>query len=107
MGISSHPELLAKSQELIPLFKCLGDEMRAEIMHALSDEGELNVNQITERVELSRPAVSHHLLLLKQLDLVEVRKDGTERFYRIKFKHALDEIEKWIHMFREQCTNLE
>lgn len=107
MGISSHPDLLQESQELIPAFKCLGDEVRAKIMVVLSDEGELSVNQITERVDLSRPAVSHHLLILKQAGLVEFRKDGTERLYRIRFLAFLEKLQNWIDMFKDQCEHLE
>lgn len=107
MGISKHPELYTQSQKLIPAFKCLGDEMRAKIMVVLSDEGELNVNQITERIDLSRPAVSHHLLQLKQAGLVEIRKDGNERFYSIKFFEFLEELQQWIDAFHDQCSHLD
>lgn len=106
MGISSHPKLLEKSYELIPIFKCLGDEMRANILIMLSDQGELNVNQITDQVSLSRPAVSHHLNQLKNAGLITFRKEGTERYYRITFSETLDSLEAWINMFRTQCKNL-
>ena len=106
MGISSHPELLEKSYQLIPIFKCLGDEMRSRILIMLSDQGELNVNQITEQMSLSRPAVSHHLTQLKNAGLVSFRKEATERHYHVTFVDTLGSLEAWINMFRTQCKNL-
>ena len=94
MGISSHPELLEKSYQLIPIFKCLGDEMRSRILIMLSDQGELNVNQITEQMSL------------KNAGLVSFRKEGTERYYHVTFLDTLGSLEAWINMFRTQCKNL-
>lgn len=107
MGISSHPDLLQHSIDLMPVFKCLGDETRAQILVALSDEGELNVNQITERVDISRSAVSHHLAQLKQAKLVQVRRVGNERYYSILFLSILHDIQNWVDEFQDQCKHLQ
>lgn len=107
MGISSHPEILECYRDIIPAFKCLSDDIRAQILILLSDEGEMNVSQITDRLDISRPAVSHHLAQLKQANLVQVRRDGKERFYSIRFLSFLETLEHWIELFRTQCTRLE
>ena len=60
-------------EECIPLFIALGDRTRLTILQCLFEtqttgEGRipgLNVNEITDRTSLSRPAVSHHLKILK------------------------------------------
>lgn len=44
---------------------------------------ELTVTQITEKLKLSRPAVSHHLKLLLDSGLVTVNQVGKERYYKI------------------------
>ena len=44
---------------------------------------ELNVGDIASRVTLSRPTVSHHLLILKRAGLVRTRKQGREVYYRL------------------------
>lgn len=41
----------------------------------------VRVGSITERTHLSRPAVSHHLGILKDAGLVAVRREGTKNFY--------------------------
>ena len=72
----------------MPLFIALGDEVRLTILDALARafrEGRtdgLNVNEITRQTSLSRPAISHHLKILKESDLVEIRQSGTSNYYR-------------------------
>ncbi len=75
-------------QECMPLFIALGDEVRLKIIDALSravlsdrPDG-LNVNEITCQTSLSRPAISHHLKILKDTGLVEVTQAGTSNYYR-------------------------
>ena len=76
---------MADSKELqelfhscMPLFIALGDEVRLNIIEALciaSQNGHtegLNVNEITRQTNLSRPAISHHLKIMKSCGLVEV-----------------------------------
>jgi ArsR family transcriptional regulator, arsenate/arsenite/antimonite-responsive transcriptional repressor len=46
----------------------------------------LNVTQITERLEISRPAISHHLKILRQANLVDYIRKGKERFYCLRPK---------------------
>ena len=87
---------MADSKELqelfhscMPLFIALGDEVRLNIIEALciaSQNGHtegLNVNEITRQTNLSRPAISHHLKILKDTGLVEVRQHGTSNYYRL------------------------
>jgi ArsR family transcriptional regulator len=62
----------------------LGDESRQNIILALFDtdcQTGLRVGEITEKVNLSRPAVSHHLKILRDAGLVQVRQEGTMNFY--------------------------
>lgn len=107
MGVSKHPDVLTEYRKMLPMFKCLGDEVRASILIALSDHGELNVNDLTEYVDVSRPTVSHHLLHLKQAGLVDFRKEGNERYYRSTFSQFFDDLENWVRIVREECSHLD
>jgi len=60
----------------------LGDPTRQQIVMALSRE-RLNVNQLTERFPLSRPAMSHHLKVLSHGGLLVQERQGRERVYRV------------------------
>lgn len=41
----------------------------------------VRVGEITQKTHLSRPAVSHHLQILKDAEILRVRKDGTKNYY--------------------------
>lgn len=73
----------------------LGDEKRQAIIIALLEnktcEG-LRVNDLTEATQLSRPAVSHHLKILKQAKLIDYRSEGTKNYYYLS--HDTTEINK-------------
>jgi len=73
----------------------LGDTKRQAIIVALiNDIGheEMQVTDLTDRLGLSRPAVSHHLKILRDAHLVEYRTEGTRNYYRLS--HDLQEITK-------------
>ena len=61
----------------------LGDANRRAIVEILSDGGR-SVQQIADRLPISRPAVSRHLRLLKQAGLVIDESHGTRRVYRLR-----------------------
>lgn len=63
----------------------IGDETRQLIILCLM-KGTfpgIRVGEITKRVNLSRPAISHHLKILKDAKIVNVVKQGTMNFYHI------------------------
>jgi DNA-binding transcriptional ArsR family regulator len=64
-------------------FEALRDSNRREILALLRD-GERSVNELTQALPISRPAVSRHLRLLKQAGLVAERPSGTLRLYRLQ-----------------------
>lgn len=61
----------------------LGDENRRAIVEILSGGGQ-SVQQIADRLPISRPAVSRHLRLLKGAGLVDDHADGTRRIYELR-----------------------
>lgn len=65
----------------IPIFTILQDENRQQILVMLCKTNRMTVNQITERLSLSRPAVSHHLKLMLNAGILSVSQSGTERYY--------------------------
>ena len=57
--------------ECIPVFTMLQDENRQQILMLLFDHKKMTVNELTDQLSLSRPAVSHHLKLLLDSGLRE------------------------------------
>ncbi|RRK10219.1 transcriptional regulator [Lactiplantibacillus garii] len=74
-------ETLALFKTGIPIFTMLTDENRQKILVMLCQVDKMSVSEITEKLALSRPAVSHHLSLLLNAGLLKVTKIGTERYY--------------------------
>lgn len=61
--------------------RVLADETRQEILKLLQ-EGEMNVQELTERVGLEQSTVSYHLGRLQRVQLVSARRAGRQKFYR-------------------------
>jgi DNA-binding transcriptional ArsR family regulator len=75
----------------------LGDPTRRAILERLR-EGPLPVGQIAAELPVSRPAVSQHLRVLKDAGLVNERKDGTRRLYRLE-PAGLGELREYLEDF--------
>lgn len=66
------------------ILTAIGDETRLHIMMEMMKMGQCNgvrVGEITAKTNLSRPAVSHHLQIMKDAGLIKVRKEGTKNYY--------------------------
>ncbi len=87
-------QTMSYMKQCSPIFAMLQDERRQEMMQLLFENKELSVTELTSRLSLSRPAVSHHLKLLLDAKLVTVRQEGKERYYRIHLQDALALLKK-------------
>jgi DNA-binding transcriptional ArsR family regulator len=66
------------------ILTALGDEVRQHLILVMMESGEctgMRVNDIAASTNLSRPAVSHHLQILKDAGIVRMRKEGTKNYY--------------------------
>ncbi|EPY13444.1 MULTISPECIES: ArsR/SmtB family transcription factor [Paenibacillus] len=81
---SNKEQVLEKFQQATPIFQALGDTNRQQIIILLLEHSALNVNQITEHMEISRPAVSHHLKILRQAGLITFDKQANEKLYSLR-----------------------
>lgn len=87
---------------LSELFKVLGDETRAKILYLLSEQ-RLCVCDIAAVLELTLPAVSHHLRLLKAMRLVKSSREGKMVYYTLDDEHILNLIrEAQAHFVEER-----
>lgn len=88
------------------VFVALGDETRQLILLVLLEHepNALRVNEIAQYTYLSRPAVSHHLQILKETGILQMRREGTKNYYSIyretpvfkQIKEMFEKIEKSI-----------
>ena len=74
--------------------KAIAEPRRRRILRLVADE-ELSAGAIASHFEVSRPAVSQHLKVLRETDLVSERRDGRRRFYRAR-PEPLGEIQEYL-----------
>src|SRR5215469_17443841 len=71
--------------DVMRLFTGLGDPMRLEIVFLLGERERLNVGEIAANFRLSRPAISHHLKVLKDAHVLKSEKRAQEVYYWLDF----------------------
>jgi len=69
-------------KKIAEFYKALGDEVRLKILQMLSEQ-EMCVCEIIDRLDMSQPAVSHHLKILRQAGLVKDSRDGKWIYYSL------------------------
>ena len=77
--------------------RALADPRRRAILALIHDE-ELPAGTIAERFDVTRPAISQHLAVLREAGLVTERRAGTRRFYRSRPAGAT-ELRAWLDDF--------
>lgn len=90
-------------RECIPLFQALSDPYRQDIILLLANNDSLTVNEITEKSSLSRPAISHHLKILRDNNLVSIEQKGTHRYYSLAIESSLELLKKLTRTVEENC----
>lgn len=76
----------------------LGEPSRRTILDLLRD-GERTVGDLVSRLDVSQPAVSKHLRVLREAGVVEARSEGQRRIYRIR-PEPLAELDRWLEPYR-------
>ena len=82
------------------VFQAIADPVRREIIDMLS-QSELSVNEVAERFEISRPAISKHLKILDECGIVTISKRGRERFCYVNQQNLIPAF-LWIEKYHKQ-----
>ncbi len=82
-------------------FKAMGDPTRLKILWALQ-VSEMCVCDLAALLDITESAVSHQLRLLRHLDLVMKRREGTVLYYRIRDAHVQRLIDLALEHVREE-----
>lgn len=77
--------------------KAIAGQRRRQILSLVRD-GELSAGEIAAHFDVTRPAVSQHLNVLKEAGLVRERRDGTRRLYRLR-PEGLAELKAFLEEF--------
>jgi len=77
--------------------RALAEPRRRRILELVRD-GELTAGEIASAFDVTRPAVSQHLTVLKHAGLLAERRDGTRRLYRARAE-GLADVREFIETF--------
>jgi DNA-binding transcriptional ArsR family regulator len=77
--------------------RALAEPRRRDILRLVRDD-EQTVSDIAEHFDVSRPAISQHLRVLADAELVTIRPEGTRRYYRAR-PEGLAELQEWLEGF--------
>ena len=80
------------------VLQALSDESRRTVLEALR-EGPATVSELAELLPIARPGVSRHLRVLREVGLVEARKEAQWRIYSLRLE-PLEEIDEWLGRYR-------
>lgn len=75
-------------------FSALGDPNRRRIIELLANRGPLSASEISEEFSVSPSAISQHLKILRESDLILMEKQAQKRIYAINAA-AMQEMEDW------------
>jgi DNA-binding transcriptional ArsR family regulator len=97
---------LAEVEGLSQIFRVLGDETRTKLIYILSLR-ELCVCDLAKVLNISVPAVSHHLRLLRAMRLVKYCRDGKSVYYSLDDHHIIELIRQaQEHYSEETCASV-
>ena len=82
-------------------FSALADPTRREILTLIASKGALSTTDISTNFSISQPAISQHLKVLREANLLGMDKHAQKHLYKINSATFL-EMESWIH----QMTNV-
>ncbi|MCR5107314.1 MAG: ArsR family transcriptional regulator [Lachnospiraceae bacterium] len=85
----------------VPLFKCLGSDLRVEILEMLSEEGPLQMSTIAENLNITPGSLSSHIKMLAESGLIDIKfgpgKHGLQRICSLVDEKILIDMESSIN----------
>ncbi len=77
---------------------------RLKILFLLGNRGRLCVGDIASGFKISRPAVSHHLKVLKTSGLVQTEREGQEIYYAVRIDSIIDTLRALADSLEHCCS---
>lgn len=78
------------------LFNALADPTRRTIIELLATNGQMTATDIYNNFEITHPAVSQHLKVLREAELVQIEKSAQKHLYSLNAK-TLHSLQDWIN----------
>ena len=91
----------AKRQAPAPVFAALGDKRRLSLVAKLSGGRRHSIAQLTEGTRLTRQAITKHLRVLEEVEIVRSVREGRESLFELDPK-PIEELKKYLDLVSEQ-----
>jgi DNA-binding transcriptional ArsR family regulator len=100
-----HPQEGGKETSRMPtdIFSALADPTRRRILEMLADHEEFAASEIHDQFQVSPQAISQHLKILREANLINVEKRAQQRIYRMN-TDAMVELEEWSKSMRHRWS---
>lgn len=83
------------------LFRAFSDTSRVRIVSAIVEQ-EMNISALAALIGVTESAVSHHMRGLRQMHLVQSRRDGKEVYYRVEDPHVIALFQQGLRHVQEK-----
>ena len=94
---------MASPAEKHDVFKAIADPTRREVLKLLS-ENDRPISEIADHFDMSRTAVTKHLQILTEAELISGRKEGREKIYQLH-PEPLTEVKQWLAYYEKFWCN--
>jgi DNA-binding transcriptional ArsR family regulator len=85
------------------IFQAISDPTRRAILTLIAIQA-LTPNAMAEKFDMSRQAVSKHIKVLQECELIKAEQSGREIYYHFN-PERMQELDKWLAQFRETWEN--
>lgn len=82
------------------IFQALAEPTRRDIIEMLASRGQLSASDISDQFTTSAPAISQHLKVLREANLIVMEKRAQQRLYTINVS-AIDELDDWAQKMKK------
>ncbi|MCK8520509.1 metalloregulator ArsR/SmtB family transcription factor [Aquimarina sp. D1M17] len=91
------------------VFQAIADPVRRDIIKLLA-ENALPINEVAQKFEVSRPAISKHLKILEECGIIDIQQQGRERYCLIRPKSLIPAflwIEQYQNLWEDKLDSFE
>ena len=85
------------------VFQAIADPTRRQIINMVAQQP-LNVNAIADSFDMTRQAISLHIKILTECELLKIKKQGRERYCEAQLDQ-LNEVAVWLEQYRQHFEN--
>lgn len=82
------------------IFSALADPNRRRIIELIAASGQLTATDVSNKFDISAPAISQHLKVLRDAKLIDMKKKAQQRIYSIN-NSSFEDITSWIQRLKD------